>query len=40
MTDEGGDPACWLESVCEACGAFVDDPGAHDCPAEPDPPPA
>lgn len=19
---EGGDPACWLDRVCEACGAF------------------
>ncbi|WP_431772390.1 hypothetical protein [Streptomyces cucumeris] len=21
---EGGDPACWLDRVCPACGAFQD----------------
>jgi hypothetical protein len=26
---EGGDPACWLEDVCERCGAFVE-AGADD----------
>jgi len=25
IADEGGDPACWLDSVCPECGAFVDD---------------
>lgn len=29
----GGDPACWLNRVCDACGRFVDDEGALTCPA-------
>lgn len=32
-TDTGGDPACWLNRVCENCGRFVDDPDADVCPA-------
>lgn len=31
--DLGGDPACWLNRVCDACGRFVDDPLAAVCPA-------
>jgi hypothetical protein len=23
--EEGGDAACWLDRVCDACGAFVDE---------------
>jgi hypothetical protein len=30
--DEGGDPACWLDRVCEDCGAFLEDDRPHDCP--------
>ena len=30
MTDLGGDPACWLDRVCDDCGAYVDD-GGHVC---------
>jgi rubrerythrin len=29
----GGDPACWLNRVCDACGRFVEDPLADACPA-------
>lgn len=29
--DDGGDPACWLEHVCERCGAFVDADAPHTC---------
>ena len=36
--DLGGDPACWLDRVCLACGAFMDDPDVHECP--PGDPPA
>jgi hypothetical protein len=32
VTDQGGDPACWLDRVCEACGAVLDDDRPHDCP--------
>jgi hypothetical protein len=32
VTDEGGDPACWLDRVCERCGAFVEDGRSHECP--------
>jgi hypothetical protein len=29
--DLGGDPACWLDQVCDACGALIErEP--HDCP--------
>jgi predicted amidophosphoribosyltransferase len=27
----GGDPACWLERVCEECGAFREDVAAPVC---------
>ena len=29
---EGGDPVCWLEQVCDACGALSDGPPAPVCP--------
>ncbi|MEU7487848.1 DUF309 domain-containing protein [Streptomyces sp. NPDC042319] len=29
--DEGGDPACWLDRVCDACGRIREDPAAA-CP--------
>lgn len=36
--DMGGDPACWLHRVCEACGAFIDhDEDSHVCPFPADP---
>jgi hypothetical protein len=28
---EGGDPVCWLDRVCEECGAFREDPSARAC---------
>lgn len=28
----GGDPACWLNRVCDACGRFIDDEAALTCP--------
>lgn len=28
---EGGDPVCWLNQVCEECGAFREDPSAPVC---------
>lgn len=28
---EGGDPVCWLDRVCEECGAFREDPSAAAC---------
>jgi hypothetical protein len=37
VTELGGDPACWLDQVCEICGAVVDDPEGH-CPPEPETP--
>jgi hypothetical protein len=30
--EQGGDPACWLNRVCNACGRFIDDPLADACP--------
>jgi rubrerythrin len=30
--DLGGDPACWLNRVCDACGRFVEDLLAETCP--------
>jgi hypothetical protein len=38
--DMGGDLACWLHQVCEACGAFVDRDEQHQCPAPSTPGPA
>lgn len=29
--DEGGDPACWLERVCEECGRLRERPGPTAC---------
>jgi hypothetical protein len=30
--EEGGDPACWLDRVCEECGAFLEgDAADHRC---------
>jgi rubrerythrin len=31
--DEGGDPACWAQLVCPACGRLTEDPAARRCPA-------
>jgi hypothetical protein len=31
LADEGGDPVCWLDRVCDECGAFVDDAEEHVC---------
>jgi hypothetical protein len=28
---EGGDPACWVDHVCERCGRFVERLEDHDC---------
>ena len=28
---EGGDPVCWLEQVCDACGAMRENPSATAC---------
>jgi hypothetical protein len=28
---EGGDPVCWLDRVCDDCGAFREDPAAGAC---------
>ena len=36
MSDLGGDPACWLDRVCDRCGAFVDESQQHRC-SEADP---
>lgn len=29
----GGDPACWLNQVCDACGRLIEDPLSDTCPA-------
>ena len=31
VVDEGGDAACWLDRVCDDCGAFTDDGHKHEC---------
>lgn len=31
MPDEGGDPACWLDQVCDRCGAFMEAGVVHRC---------
>lgn len=36
---EGGDPACWLDHVCERCGRFLERPEDHDCEGDDAPPP-
>lgn len=28
---EGGDPVCWLDRVCDECGAMREDPSAAVC---------
>ncbi|MET1018941.1 MAG: hypothetical protein ABWX62_03065 [Microterricola sp.] len=30
--ESGGDPACWLASVCPDCGRYVDERGVRRCP--------
>jgi hypothetical protein len=31
-TDElGGDPACWLDAVCDRCGALIEPAQPHRC---------
>jgi hypothetical protein len=30
--DVGGDPACWLDQVCEDCGRLREGDGPHVCP--------
>ncbi|MCB1298922.1 MAG: hypothetical protein KDB08_08075 [Microthrixaceae bacterium] len=27
---DGGDPVCWLNRVCEECGAFIEGDPQHD----------
>ncbi|MFB7379841.1 hypothetical protein [Kitasatospora purpeofusca] len=29
--DEGGEPACWLDRVCEDCGRVRERPGPGPC---------
>ncbi|MEU6238694.1 hypothetical protein [Kitasatospora sp. NPDC047058] len=29
--DEGGEPACWLDRVCEECGRLRERPGPGAC---------
>ncbi|MFF3274085.1 hypothetical protein ACFYWU_24630 [Streptomyces chrestomyceticus] len=29
--DEGGDPACWLDQVCQECGRITDRPAEPGC---------
>jgi hypothetical protein len=31
--DEGGDPACWLNRVCPACGRLAEENPPTRCPA-------
>jgi hypothetical protein len=31
-SDEGGDPACWLQRLCPSCDAVLDDPPPERCP--------
>ena len=31
VSDLGGDPACWLDQLCEACGAVLEKDVAHQC---------
>jgi hypothetical protein len=30
--DDGGDPACWVDRVCPACGRLDDGPPPARCP--------
>jgi rubrerythrin len=32
MSDEGGDPACWLQNVCPECGFLVEGRLPETCP--------
>jgi rubrerythrin len=32
VAEEGGDPACWLNRVCPACGRLADDDPPTRCP--------
>ncbi|NGN63390.1 zinc-ribbon domain-containing protein [Streptomyces sp. A7024] len=32
MSDEGGDPSCWLGLVCPECGRIREDRTAQICP--------
>jgi hypothetical protein len=36
MKETGGDSACWLDAVCDCCGALIDPAETHQCrvPAE------
>jgi hypothetical protein len=37
--DPDGDPACWLDRVCDLCGGFLQGGQPHECrPAAPRPP--
>jgi hypothetical protein len=31
MGNQGGDPACWLDQVCDECGAVIEDKTDHQC---------
>jgi hypothetical protein len=31
--DDGGDPACWLNRVCPACGRLADEDPPTRCPS-------
>ncbi|MGB3442293.1 MAG: hypothetical protein WBA97_26415 [Actinophytocola sp.] len=31
MTDEGGESACWLASVCQECGALTEEEPPTTC---------
>jgi len=31
----GGDPACWLDRVCEECGRLMEGDVTHHCPVPP-----
>lgn len=32
MSDEGGDPACWLANVCAECGLLIEGRMPQACP--------
>jgi hypothetical protein len=31
VSELGGDAACWLDRVCDQCGAFLGADEAHEC---------
>jgi rubrerythrin len=33
LSEQPGDPACWLRRVCQACGAMADADPPTTCPA-------